>query len=57
VRDPQNRNASKNLRLISEAPSSQLPPLPADVAEMVKRCESLPPEIREQILALLRQAK
>jgi hypothetical protein len=53
----QNRNNSKNLRLISEPPASQLPPLPADVAQMVKQCQSLSQEIREQILDLLRQAK
>jgi hypothetical protein len=57
MRIQRNRHAGKNLRLISERPYSQLPPLPADVAQMVKQCESLPPEIREQILDLLRQPK
>jgi hypothetical protein len=69
MRVSQNHNNSKNLRLISEAPSSKLPletsghmfiesqPLPEDIAKMVQNCDSLPPEIRDQILALISQAK
>jgi hypothetical protein len=57
MRDWRKGKQNHGLRPIVPAVVHVSPPFPADLAEVADRWESLPPEIRAEVLRLIRQSE